>query len=95
MNGLDGQEAALDSGMLPTDDGYGITDQKDWGLLSLGQSTRNLTTERVATENGNYPAFYRGVVAAVRGDGPVPVDPRESLEVVRIIERIHREFPAA
>ena len=93
--GLDGQEAALDSGMLPTDDGYGVPDPGAGGLLCLGQSKGDLTTTTVPTERGNYPAFYRGVAAAVRGKAAVPVDPRESLEVVRIIERIHREFSAA
>jgi scyllo-inositol 2-dehydrogenase (NADP+) len=93
--GLDGQEAALDSGMLPTDDSYGLSDPADGGVLCLGQSKGDLTTTTVPTERGNYPAFYRGVAAAVRGDAAVPVDPRESLEVVRIIERIHREFSAA
>jgi predicted dehydrogenase len=89
VSGLDGQEAALDSGMLPTDDGYGISAPDAFGELSDGN-----TGSPVPAERGDYPAFYAGVAAAIRGDGPLPVDPLDALEVVRIIERIHREFPA-
>ncbi|MEO9015335.1 MAG: Gfo/Idh/MocA family oxidoreductase [Terrimesophilobacter sp.] len=90
VNGLDPQEAALDSGMLPTDDTYGISTPDAFGEVSDGRSNSVVPTER-----GDYPAFYAGVAAAIRGDGPLPVDPLDALEVVRIIERIHREFPAA
>ena len=89
VNGLDGQEAALDSGMLPTDDGYGVSEPDAFGEVSDGQRR-----SRVPTERGDYPAFYAGVAAAIRGNAPVPVDPLDALEVVRIIERIHRDFPA-
>ena len=88
VHGLDPQEAALDSGMLPTDAGYGASTPDAFGELGDGQSR-----SRVATERGDYPAFYAGVAPSIRGDGPPPVDPLEALEVVRIIERIHREFP--
>ena len=89
VNGLDSQEAALDSGMLPTDDDYGVSAPELFGQLSDGRSRSAVPTER-----GGYPAFYTGVAAAIRGNGPLPVDPLDALEVVRIIERIHREFPA-
>ena len=88
--GLDGQEAALDSGILPTDERYGMNEPDAFGDVSDGARR-----SRVATERGNYPAFYAGVATAIRGNGPSPVDPRDALAVVRIIERIHREFPVA
>ncbi|GAB3037243.1 Gfo/Idh/MocA family oxidoreductase [Parafrigoribacterium mesophilum] len=89
VTGLDPQEASVDSGMLPTDEDYGLSTPDAFGAASDGR-TRSV----VPTERGDYPAFYTGVAAAIRGDGPVPVDPLDALEVVRIIERIHREFPA-
>jgi scyllo-inositol 2-dehydrogenase (NADP+) len=89
VNGLDPQEAALDAGMLPTDDAYAISAPDAFGEASDGGSSSVVPTER-----GDYPAFYAGVAAAIRGQGPLPVDPLDALEVVRIIERIHREFPA-
>lgn len=86
VHGLDGQESALGSGILPTDPGYGITPPESWGTLQLsGQATAT-----VATERGGYPSFYEGVASAVRGVGPAPVDARDALDVVRIIEEAHR-----
>ena len=41
------------------------------------------------TERGGYRAFYAQVAAALRGEGPMPVDPAESLEAIRIIEELH------
>jgi scyllo-inositol 2-dehydrogenase (NADP+) len=90
--GLDGQEAALDDKVWPGAKNYGITPESNWGLLGINGSDAGLTP--VPTEPGNYPAFYAGVAASIRDGAPVPVDPRESLEVVRIIQRAH-EISAA
>ena len=89
VDGLDPQEAALDAGVLPTDTDYGVGAPEAFGQFSDGTSRSVVPTER-----GDYPAFYAGVAAAIRNEGPLPVDPLDALEVVRIIERIHREFPA-
>jgi hypothetical protein len=35
---------------------------------------------------GDYPEFYRRWATALRGDGPVPVDPADAIEGLRIIE---------
>jgi scyllo-inositol 2-dehydrogenase (NADP+) len=85
--GLDGQEAALDRRVWPGAKSYGVTPKSQWGLLGVAGSDAALT--QVPTELGNYPAFYAGVAASILDGGPVPVDPRESLEVVRIIQRAH------
>ena len=45
--------------------------------------------EPMPTEPGDYPAFYAGVAAAILDGAAPPVDPRDALEVVRIIERAH------
>ncbi|MDO5736416.1 MAG: Gfo/Idh/MocA family oxidoreductase [Propionibacteriaceae bacterium] len=84
VDGLDGQEAALRDGALPTDPSYGTTSPSEWGVLSDGEA------ERIPTLRGDYPAFYSGVAAAVRGEAEPPVDPHDALEVVRIIEWAHR-----
>jgi predicted dehydrogenase len=86
--GLDNQEPALGAGGLPTDDGYGVTPPEQWGLLGIAGSTDAPLTP-VPTERGDYPGFYAGVAAAIRDDAPLPVDPRDSLETLRIIERAH------
>jgi len=87
VHGLDRQEPDLKAGVLPTDDGYGIEDPSAWGRLGIDGSEAVL--EPVPSERGDYPAFYAGVAACLREGGPVPVDPRESLEVVRLIAQVH------
>lgn len=87
VQGLDNQEPFLKAGRWPGSDGYGVTPEAEWGLLGITGSPNGLTP--VPTEPGDYPAFYSGMAASIRDGAPVPVDPRDSLEVVRIIERAH------
>lgn len=85
-DGLDGQEPALAGGMSPTDARYGETPEAAWGMLGVAGPATGLT--RIPMLRGDYPAFYRGVADAVRGDGAVPVDPRSALAVTRILEQV-------
>jgi len=85
--GLDNQEPALKLKQWPGSDGYGITPEAEWGILGIDGSPAGLAP--YPTERGDYPAFYAGVAASIRDGAPSPVDPRDSLEVVRIIERAH------
>jgi predicted dehydrogenase len=87
VHGLDGQEAALRRGALPTDPGYGETPDADWGTRGVDGAG---PLERVPTERGQYPAFYEQVAASILDGAPVPVDAREALETVRILESAHR-----
>lgn len=80
--GLDGQEPALRERVWPGAPGYGQTPETEWGLLGTGDDL-----EVVPTLDGAYPDFYAGVAAAIREGAPSPVDPRDALEVVRILER--------
>ncbi|MGV8884919.1 MAG: Gfo/Idh/MocA family protein [Microbacteriaceae bacterium] len=82
--GLDNQEPALRDYRWPGSDGYGVTPESEWGLWGIDGSL-----ERVPTERGDYPAFYEGVAHSINSGAAAPVDPREAMEVVRIIERAH------
>lgn len=82
--GLDNQEPFLKEQRWPGSDGYGVTPEAEWGTIGVGDS---LTP--VPTEAGDYPAFYAGVAASILEGAPSPVDPKDALEVVRIIERAH------
>ncbi|MBT2548219.1 Gfo/Idh/MocA family oxidoreductase [Arthrobacter sp. ISL-65] len=82
--GLDGQEPALAAGVMPSDPAYGIDPQESWGLLGVDGGA-----DPVPAERGAYPEFYVQLAAALRGEGPVPVDPSEPLEVLKVIEGIH------
>ena len=88
--GLDNQEPALKEYSWPGSVGYGVTPEAEWGDLGVEGSTVKLPTEP-----GDYPAFYEGVAASIRDGAPAPVDPRDSLEVIRIIERAHALSAAA
>ena len=82
--GLDNQEPFLKDERWPGSEGYGVTPSSEWGLLGVADSL-----EPVPTEAGDYPAFYAGVAASILDGAPSPVDPKDALEVVRIIERAH------
>lgn len=82
--GLDCQEAALAAGLPPSDPGYGVEPRISWGVLGTDGDH-----EPVPAQTGAYSRFYVELAAAIRGDGPLPVDPADSLETLEVIERIH------
>ncbi|MDJ0335403.1 Gfo/Idh/MocA family oxidoreductase [Salinibacterium sp. G-O1] len=84
VNGLDNQEPMLKQQQWPGSKGYGLTPKAGWGLVGVGEE---LTPVR--TEDGAYPEFYAGVAASILDGAPSPVDPKDALAVVRIIERAH------
>ncbi|HWR86477.1 MAG TPA: Gfo/Idh/MocA family oxidoreductase [Rhodoglobus sp.] len=90
VHGLDGQEPLLKERIWPGDERYGVTPEAEWGTVGVGDEL-----EPVPTLPGDYPAFYAGVAAAILEGAPSPVDPRDALEVVRIIERAHAMAGAA
>jgi predicted dehydrogenase len=79
--GLDVQERALSEGARPDDPEWGRELPDRWGRLSTGDGERT-----VETEPGAYPEFYRGIAASLRDGTPPPVDPEDSVAVLRIIE---------
>jgi len=87
VHGLDNQEAMLKEYRWPGSAGYGVTPESEWGVAGIDGSDEGVLP--VPTERGDYPAFYAGVAASIRDGAPSPVDPRDSLEVVRIIEHAH------
>lgn len=82
--GLDSQEPDLAAGMSPLDPSYGVEPQDAWGVLGIDGATKP-----VQAETGAYPRFYTTLTATLRGEGTLPVNPAQSLEVLRIIEKIH------
>ena len=84
--GLDAQEAQLIGGMRPDDAGFGVEPTELWGSLSTGDGT----TRPVPTLNGSYIRFYEMFRDAVRGQGPPPVDPADSVRGLRVLEAAER-----
>lgn len=84
VHGLDNQEPALKNYEWPGSEGFGVTPESEWGTVGIDGAL-----EKVPTERGDYAAFYAELATAIRDGGPSPVDPKDALEVVRIIERAH------
>jgi predicted dehydrogenase len=79
--GMDVQEDALAAGGVPTDDGWGREPAEQWGRLSNGD-----TVEVVESQPGAYQRYYAGVAEALRSGGPPPVDVRDSIAVLEVLE---------
>ena len=89
--GLDGQEEALAAGARPGGaEPWGVEPPPRWGRLSRGEDDG----EKVKPEPGDWPRFYSQLAAALTEGAPLPVDPRDAVEVLRILERARRS-PAA
>lgn len=86
VHGLDPQESALRDGRRP-DDGktWGTVESADWGVLGAEPDV-----EPVPTIAGDYPAFYAELAAALLDGGTVPVDPRDAVATLRILEAARR-----
>jgi predicted dehydrogenase len=82
--GLDPQEAQLRGGALPTDDGFGVYGEDRWGLLGIDGDVLALPTQA-----GKYATFYELLAEAMLHGGALPIDPRDSLRSLEIIEQIH------
>lgn len=83
-HGLDRQEPQLISGLRPGDDGLGREPEENHGVLATPEGAA-----RIAPERGDYAGFYRRLGDHLDGDGDVPVDPRDAIAALEIIERIH------
>ena len=81
----DPQEAALRAGQRPGAPGWGEDPPANWGLLGAGDET-----VRVRTEPGAYQRFYEGVVRTLREGAPPPVDPRDAVAMLAVIEAAQR-----
>jgi scyllo-inositol 2-dehydrogenase (NADP+) len=75
-NELDGQEAAQR-------DGIALPPEPD-GVLWDADGARPVTSQQ-----GDWTAFYRAFADAAAGRGPVPVDPADGVQVLRVLEAAH------
>jgi predicted dehydrogenase len=83
--GMDGQEDALIAGRSPATAGeaWGTEPPERWGRLQRGE-----TSEPVPSERGRWDTYYPAFAAAVRHEGPVPVDPRDAVASLTVIDAI-------
>jgi predicted dehydrogenase len=79
---LDSQEDELRAGRRPdTVPSWGTEPESRWGRLVQGEES-----EAVPSRRGDWPRFYALVAAALREGGPPPVDPRDAVTTLRILE---------
>ncbi len=80
--GMDPQEDALKAGLRP--DGphaWGADDPAAYGTLGTDESSAP-----VPTDPGDYPAYYAGIAAALATGTPPPVDPRDAVATLTVLE---------
>ena len=84
---MDGQEEALVTGKTPATLGsdWGAEPAERWGRVYRGDEG-----EVVPTRNGAWNTFYPAFARAVRGQGPVPVDPRDAVATARVLDAARR-----
>lgn len=81
---MDGQEEVLVGGSSPAvlGDAWGAEPPSRWGRLHRGDG------EGIAVESlpGRWDTFYPAFAAAVRGRGPVPVDPADAVATATVLD---------
>ncbi|HEY9627000.1 MAG TPA: oxidoreductase [Coleofasciculaceae cyanobacterium] len=91
--GMDSQEAALRSGLTPSEPDWGLEPQAQWGTLNTQLGGLHFYGQ-VETVRGCYQAFYENVYQAIAEGAELAVKPEEARNTIRIIElalESHRE----
>lgn len=81
--GMDPQEAALRAYHRPggSDKHWGDDDPAAYGLLGTDGDA-----DPVPTDPGAYPAFYAGIATSLADHTPPPVDPRDAVATLAVLE---------
>jgi predicted dehydrogenase len=66
-------------------DRWGAEPEERWGRLRRGDDG-----DVVPTERGRWDFFYPAFAAAVRGTGPVPVDPADAVATAAVLDAARR-----
>src|SRR4051794_17378075 len=90
VEALDSQEDALRRGERPGP-GWGTEPRERWGALWHGEG---VAPQPVPSERGAWPEFYAGVERALREGAPPPVDPRDAVAVLEVMEAARRSAAA-
>jgi predicted dehydrogenase len=83
---LDSQEDQLRAGKRPdTVREWGVEPESHWGRLVTGEDSAPVPSER-----GDWPRFYALLATALREGGPPPVNPRDALATLRVLDHARR-----
>ncbi len=79
---MDGQEARLIAGQSPASrPDWGIEPEDRWGRVY-----RDGRSEVLPSERGAWDLFYPAFATAVRGDGPLPVNPWDAVATAEVLD---------
>lgn len=81
VEGLDEQEVALREGRSPKESGWGTSGADRRARIVVGDETRP-----IELHPGDYPVFYRQVVAWLQGNSLAPVDPNDAVAVLTVLD---------
>jgi scyllo-inositol 2-dehydrogenase (NADP+) len=88
---VDGQEDALVSGARPGDTGeWGAEPRRKWGHLVGEQESNPIPSER-----GDWPRFYAQLEQSLREGSSVPVDPRDAVAGLEVLDAARRSAATA
>jgi predicted dehydrogenase len=62
---------------------FGTVPQARWGRIYRGE---NVSPEPVPAEKGRWSSFYSAFARAVRDEGPLPVDPRDAVAALEVLD---------
>jgi len=79
----DGQAEWLLSGRDPRDGAFGTVPEARWGRIYRGE---DVPPQPVPAEKGRWSSFYSAFADAVRGTGPLPVDPRDAVAALEVLD---------
>jgi predicted dehydrogenase len=89
--GIDPQEADLRAGKRPGGlPAWGVEPESMWGRIGAGESPLTGGGKPVATEPGDYPAYYAAIATALREGTPPPVTAHEAAAALDVLEAAQR-----
>jgi predicted dehydrogenase len=62
---------------------FGTVPEGRWGRIYRGES---VAPEPVPAERGRWSSFYSAFARAVRGEGALPVDPRDAVAALEVLD---------
>ena len=83
--GIDPQEDQLKRGMKPTDEGYGIDQPENFGILHT-EIDGNTNREQIQSIPGDYMQFFNNVALSIRQQAFPAISAKENLLVIKILE---------
>ncbi|PIF06370.1 MAG: oxidoreductase [Draconibacterium sp.] len=83
--GIDPQEEILKTGELPAGEAWGTEPESQWGTIYYEKDGEDLK-EKVKTLPGDYRIFYDKLYKSIRLNAALPVEPEDTIEVLKIIE---------